>query len=246
MRAKHVLLAVLALCLLCALPAAAGLNDLLDKAQSLGSGSSTSSSGLSDADVTKGLKEALAKGVTTSVKSLGRTNGYFGNQAVRILLPESIQKLEPALRMAGQGQLVDDLVLTMNRAAEKAVPQVANILGDAVRNMTVSDAKGILSGPDDAATQYFRKSSGQKITEMMQPIISKATDSAGATKAYKRLLSNPLAAGLAQSSGLDLDAYVNEKAQDGLFLLIAREEQDIRANPASRTTAILKKVFGSN
>lgn len=234
---------VLALCLglLCAAPAAAGLNDLLDKAQSVTSGSSSSSAAgtLSDADVTKGLKEALAKGVTSSVNSLGRTNGYFGNQAVRILLPESVQKVEPALRLAGQGQLVDDLVLTMNRAAEKAVPQVANILGDAVRSMTVSDAKGILSGPDDAATQYFRKTSGQKITKMMQPIISKATDSAGVTKAYKKLTANPLA------SGLDLDAYVNEKAQDGLFLLIAREEQDIRANPASRTTAILKKVFGS-
>lgn len=252
MRTKYAPLAILALILglACAVPANAGLNDLLDKAQqSLTTGSSsssTSASGLSDADVTKGLKEALAKGVTTSVNSLGRTNGYFGNQAVRILLPESVQKVEPALRLAGQGQLVDDLVLTMNRAAEKAVPQVANILGDAVRSMTVSDAKGILSGPSDAATQYFRKTSGRKITEMMQPIISKATDSAGVTKAYKKLLSNPLASGLAQSSGLDLDAYVNEKAQDGLFLLIAKEEQDIRVNPAARTTAILKKVFGSN
>lgn len=241
------------LCLLAALfcsTAQAGLNDLLDKVEShIPSGNSVSSGGtassLSNADVTKGLKEALAKGVTKSVASLGKTDGYFGNAAVRILLPEQLQKLEGPLRLAGQGQLVDDLVLTMNRAAEKAVPQAANILGDAVRNMSVADAKGILTGPSDAATQYFRKSSGDKISAMMQPIISKATDAAGVTKAYKKLTANPLASGLAQASGLDLDTYVNAKAQDGLFALIAQEEKDIRSNPAERTTDILKKVFGS-
>lgn len=233
----------------------AGWTDVLDAVQQqttqTGQPSAAKSSatglgaGLSDADVTKGLKEALAKGVTTSITSLGKTDGYFGNQAVRILLPEQLQKLEAPLRLAGQGKLLDDLVLAMNRAAEKAVPQAAGILGDAVKNMTVSDAKSILTGPDDAATQYFRKSSGDKIGKLMQPIISKATDSVGVAKAYKKLTANPLAASLAQSYGLDLDAYVNAKAQDGLFTMIAKEEKDIRTNPAERTTALLKKVFGA-
>jgi len=234
-----------------AAPAVAGWADVLDKvqqqmpAQQGGATTATSlGAGLSDTDITKGLKEALGRGVSTSIASLGKTDGYFGNQAVRILLPEQLRKLEGPLRLAGQGQLIDDLVLAMNRAAEKAVPQAANILGDAVKNMSVSDAKGILTGPQDAATQYFRKSSGAKIGELMQPIIAKATDSVGVAKAYKKLTANPLAASLAQSYGLDLDAYVNAKAQDGLFTLIAQEEKDIRTNPAERTTALLKKVFG--
>lgn len=248
-----VLLSVLALPLLAA-PALAGWADVLDKAQSAaqtaqgiqGSGSSNSvPAGVSDADITKGLKEALGKGVSTSIASLGKTDGYFANQAVKILLPEQLQKIEAPLRLAGQGKLIDDLVLAMNRAAEQAVPQAANILGDSIKNMSVSDAKGILTGPDDAATQYFRKSSGSKIAELMQPIISKATDSVGVAKAYKKLTANPLAASAAQAYGLDLDAYVNAKAQDGLFTLIAKEEKDIRTNPAERTTSILKKVFGS-
>ena len=252
--------AALALCLCAAafapVPAQAGWADVLSQVQqqapaakgsassATGAGATALPAGLSDADITKGLKEALGKGVSTSIASLGKTDGYFGNQAVRILLPQPLQKLEAPLRLAGQGQLIDDLVLAMNRAAEQAVPQAANILGDAVKNMSVGDAKGILTGPQDAATQYFRKSSGEKIGQLMQPIISKATDSVGVAKAYKRLTANPMAASLAQSYGLDLDAYVNAKAQDGLFTLIAKEEADIRTNPAERTTSLLKKVFG--
>jgi len=239
-------------------PALAGWADVLDKVQSqlpaassgssASSTSSTSSGGiaanLSELDATKGLKEALSKGTRTAVAALGKSDGYFGNQAVKILLPQSLQQLETPLRLAGQGKLVDDLVLAMNRAAEKAVPQAANILGDAVKNMSVQDAKGILSGAQDSATQYFRKSSGAKIGEMMQPIITKAMDSVGVAKAYNRLTASPLAAGLAQSYGLDLNSYVNAKAQDGLFTLIAQEEKNIRENPVARTTDILKKVFG--
>jgi len=248
---KFAVLLALCLCAAPALPrtAAAGWADVLDKVQqqipAKSSGTSASiASGLSDADYAKGLKETLGKGVTTAVTSLGKTDGYFANEAVKILLPDSIKKLEGPLRLAGQGQLVDDLVLAMNRAAEKAVPQAAGILGDAVKNMSAEDAKNILTGGDDAATQYFRKSSGTKIGEMMQPIITKATDSVGVARAYKKLTANPLAASLAQSYGLDLDAYVNAKAQDGLFTMIAKEEKAIRTNPVERTTDILKKVFG--
>jgi len=230
-------------------PALAGWADGLDKVEQQAPAKSSGASGgiaagLSDADYAKGLKEALGKGVTTAVSSLGKTDGYFGNEAVKILLPDSLKKLEGPLRLAGQGKLVDDLVLAMNRAAEQAVPQAAGILGDAVKNMSASDAKNILSGGDDAATQYFRKSSGARIGEMMQPIITKATDSVGVAKAYKKLTANPLAASLAQSYGLDLDAYVNARAQDGLFTMIAKEEKAIRTSPVERTTDILKKVFG--
>ncbi len=230
-------------------PALAGWADVLDKVQSQLPASAASSSGgvaanLPQADYAQGLKEALAKGAQKAVTSLGQANGYLGNEAVKILLPESLQKLEAPLRLAGQGKLVDDLVLSMNRAAEKAVPQAAGILADAVRAMTVQDAHGILSGPVDSATQYFRTSSGAKIGEMMQPIISKAMDSVGVAKAHSRLTANPLAASLAQSYGLDLNSYVGAKAQDGLFMLIAQEEKNIRENPAARTTEMLRKVFG--
>lgn len=233
----------------CATPALAGWADVLDKVQSnLPAASAGSASGvagnLSDADYGKGLKDALAQGVKKAVTSLGATDGYFGNEAVKILLPEQLQKLEAPLRLAGKGKLVDDLMLAMNRAAEKAVPQAANILGEAVRAMSVQDAHGILTGPQDAATQYFRKTSGTKIAEMMQPIIAKSMDSVGVAKAYNKLIANPIAASVAQSYGLDLNSYVGAKAQDGLFTLIAQEEQNIRANPAARTTDILRKVFG--
>ncbi|MBU1231119.1 MAG: DUF4197 domain-containing protein [Proteobacteria bacterium] len=234
----------------CATPALAGWADVLDKVQSnLPAASAGAAPGvagnLSDADYGKGLKDALAQGVKKAVTSLGATDGYFGNEAVKILLPEQLQKLETPLRLAGQGKLVDDLMLAMNRAAEKAVPQAANILGDAVRAMSVQDAHGILTGPQDAATQYFRKTSGAKIGEMMQPIIVKSMDSVGVAKAYNRLTANPIAASVAQSYGLDLNSYVGAKAQDGLFTLIAKEEQNIRANPAARTTDMLRKVFGA-
>jgi len=256
---KRALPTTVALCLfaLCAQPrpAAAGWADVLDKVQqqvpakSSGASGAVSSglgAGLSDADITKGLKEALAKGTATAVSNLGKSDGYFTNQAVKILLPDSLKKLEAPLRLAGQGQLIDDFVLAMNRAAEKAVPQAAGILGDSVKNMSVSDAKGILTGGEDSATQYFRKSSGEKIGQMMKPIITKSMESVGVAKAYKKLTASPLAASAAQAYGLDLDAYVNTKAQDGLFYMIAKEEKDIRSNPAERTTAILKKVFSGN
>lgn len=246
---KRALFAALLLSL-SASTALAGWSDVLSKveqnlpAQQSSSSAANLGAGLSDTDITKGLREALGKGVTTAVTSLGKTDGYFGNEAVKILLPDSLKKLEAPLRMAGQGQLIDDLVLSMNRAAEAAVPQAAGILGDAVKNMSVSDAKGILTGGDDSATQYFKKSSSAKIGELMKPIISKATDNVGVAKAYKKLIANPLAASAAQAYGLDLDAYVNAKAQDGLFTMIAKEEKAIRSNPAERTTSILQKVFG--
>lgn len=249
---RHIALAAVLTTLSVSPVFAASWGDVLDKVQTqipAASGSSstsaTSAAGLSNTDMVAGLKEALSVGTKKAVTSLGQQDGYLGNQAVKILLPDSIKKLEAPLRMAGQGQLLDELILTMNRAAEKAVPEAANILGDSVKAMTVQDAKGILTGPQDAATQYFRKTSGEKITTKMLPIVAKATESAGVTKAYKRLLANPLASSLAQAYGADLDSYVAGEAVDGLFTMIAQEEAAIRTNPAERTTSILKKVFGA-
>lgn len=252
---RHIALAAVLTTLSVSPVFAASWGDVLDKVQtqvpaasgssSTSGTSSTSVTGLSNTDMVAGLKEALSAGTKKAVTSLGRQDGYLGNQAVKILLPDSIKKLEAPLRMAGQGQLLDELILTMNRAAEKAVPEAANILGDSVKAMTVQDAKGILTGPQDAATQYFRKTSGEKITTRMLPIVAKATESAGVTKAYKRLLANPLASSLAQAYGADLDSYVAGEAVDGLFTMIAQEEAAIRTNPAERTTSILKKVFGA-
>lgn len=249
---RHIALAAVLTTLSVSPVFAASWGDVLDKVQTqipatsgTSSTSGTSVAGLSNTDMVAGLKEALSVGTKKAVTSLGQQDGYLGNQAVKILLPDSIKKLEAPLRMAGQGQLLDELILTMNRAAEKAVPEAANILGDSVKAMTVQDAKGILTGPQDAATQYFRKTSGEKITTRMLPIVAKATESAGVTKAYKRLLANPLASSLAQAYGADLDSYVAGEAVDGLFTMIAQEEAAIRTNPAERTTSILKKVFGA-
>lgn len=243
------LILTLAACLgLSASPSpAAKLSDMLDAVQSQlpSTGGSKSGAGLTDSEIGQGLKEALAQGTQKAVTTLGRSDGYFGDQAVRILMPESLRSLETPLRLAGQGDLLDSFVLSMNRAAEKAVPEAASILADAVRGMTLSDARAILTGPDDSATRYFQKTSGSRIAEKMRPIVAQATESVGATKAYKNLSASPVASALAQASGLDLDGYVTGKAVDGLFLMIAKEEKDIRANPAARSTDLLRKVFGS-
>jgi hypothetical protein len=247
MRPVFALILAATLCLASLPCAAAGLGDVLNAVQEQlpSSGSAKSGAGLSDGEIGQGLKEALAQGTQKAVTTLGRADGYFGDQAVRILLPESLRSLETPLRLAGQSGLLDSFVLSMNRAAEKAVPEAASILADAVRAMTVSDARAILSGPDDSATHYFQKTSAAKIAEKMRPIVAQATESVGATKAYKNLTASPAASVLAQAGGLDLDGYVTQKAVDGLFLMVGKEEKDIRANPAARSTDLLRKVFGS-
>ncbi len=246
----------LALCFcLSATPArAAGWGEVLDTVKSQvpavtggqpgGQSGAHSGSGLTDNEIGQGLKEALAQGTQKAVTALGRADGYFGDQAVRILLPESLRSLETPLRLAGQGGLLDAFVLSMNRAAEKAVPEAASILADAVRAMTLTDARAILTGPEDSATRYFQKTSAGKIAERMKPLIAQATQSVGATKAYKDLTASPAASALSQGAGLDLDGYVTQKAVDGLFVMVGKEEKDIRVNPAARSTDLLRKVFG--
>lgn len=209
-------------------------------------GSDMAQSALSNSDVVSGLKEALAKGVKSAITSLGTSGGFSDNSAVKIALPDSLTSIATAARTMGQGQYVDSLESTMNVAAEKAVPEAADILSNAISEMSVTDAMSILNGPDDAATQYFRKVSEASLTERFKPIVSQATDSSGVTSSYKDLTSNAtsLLGGVMDSSPLDLDQYVTNKSLDGLFQYIAKEEQSIRSNPAARSTELLKKVFG--
>jgi hypothetical protein len=161
-------------------------------------------------------------------------------------MPESLQKAEKALRKLGQDKSVDEFILSMNRAAEQAVPETTAIFSDSIRSMSFDDAKGILQGPDDAATEYFRRSSGTRLAEKILPIVKKSTSAVGITAKYKDLLDKmgPLTS-LIDKKSLDLDQYITRKALDGLFKMLAAEEKLIRNDPAARTTELLKKVFGT-
>jgi hypothetical protein len=199
---------------------------------------------LTDQEVLSGLREALAQGTTTAINSLGRTDGFWKNAAVRIPLPDTLTRAEGALRKFGGGPALDEFQLTLNRAAEKAVPQVADIFGNAVRKMTIDDARGILAGAPDAATQFFRKNASDAIYVKVLPLVTSATRKVGVTQQYKSLVGSygPFLQ-LAGIRNADLDSYVTNKAMDGLFSSIAAEEANIRANPAARGTEILRKVF---
>ena len=204
-------------------------------------------SALSNSEIVSGLKEALAVGVEKSITTLGRTDGFLSDKLVRIAMPDTLKTVANLARQAGQGQYVDEFDTTLNRAAEKAVPEAASILGDAIRTMTVEDATAILNGPSDAATQYFRRVSEKQLTEKFLPHVAQATDEVGVTSAYKRLMKQGggMLGGFLGADSLDLDKYVTNKAMDGLFTYIALEEKQIRENPTARTTELLKKVFSA-
>jgi len=210
----------------------------------------TSGTLLNNNEVANGLKEALATGVESAIKSLGKEGGFMGNNLVEIPLPDSLKMIEETTRQLGQGQYADQFINTMNHAAESAVPEAAELLAMAIRQMSVEDAASILNGPNDAATQYFRKVSGAQLAEKFKPIIQQATNEFGVTLAYKQLVSqatpmlnsSPLAS-FVTNDALDIDQYVTNKTLDGLFKYIALEENNIRENPAARTTDLLKKVF---
>jgi hypothetical protein len=243
------------------LPASAAgsgqLKDLLNRAKQAAHGSSSAAgANLPASDITAGLKEALAKGTTSAINSLGRSDGFWKNSRVRIPLPGKLEQVGNLARKLGQGAKVDAFELSMNRAAEQAVPQVAQIFGDAIRKMSVSDARGILAGGDHAATDFFRRVAGDALTARIHPIVAKATDSVGVTQKYKSLTSGSGGGSLGgmlgslggksgkAGSALDLDDYVTGQTLNGLFTEIGDQEKSIRDNPAARTTDLLKKVFG--
>ena len=216
----------------------------LPKGSGSGSGSGSGGSGDDKTDGA-GIKEALAVGTERAVASLGRADGYFGNAAVKILMPSSLQKLADAARLAGYQKQVDEFILSMNRAAEAAAPLAASYFGDAIRAMTLDDVRGILTGGDTAATDFFRRKTHDKLYAAFKPVVTKKVDEVGATRAYKDMVGQASALPmLGKSSSLDLDHYVTEKSLDGLFVMIGQEEKKIRTNPAARTTDLLKSVFG--
>ncbi|WP_083251489.1 DUF4197 domain-containing protein [Acidihalobacter yilgarnensis] len=228
--------------------------DLMKSFGTLLNGSGTSSSsastkspaaGLTQTEMSRGIKEALSKGVNVAIDQLGRRNGFLDDAAVRIPLPSGLDQVASVLRQFHQQELADKFVATMNHAAEQAVPQAAEVFAGAIRHMTLQDVRGILQGPDDAATEYFRRTSGAELAARLRPIIARATNKAGVTLAYKKMIAEagPMARMFVGDS--NLDAYITKKTLDGLFLKIAAEEKSIRTQPAARTTDLLKKVFSS-
>ena len=206
--------------------------------------SSVASSALSNEDMIAGMKQALEKGVGYAVDNLGQVDGFLGNPKVKIPMPDKLQQLESLLRKFGQDELADQFVTTMNRAAEQAVPLTRDVLVTGVKELTVEDAKNIISGPDDAATSYLRKTGGEQLRTAIAPIVKNATDQAGVTRQYKNLFSNlGFMGGFMNPDDYDIDKYVTDKTMDGLFAMIAEQEKLIRENPVERTTDLLKKVF---
>ena len=220
-------------------PANAGLMDDLVKGAGLGQKSSASND-----QIVAGLKEALSIGTGKAVTATSKTNGYYGNQAIKILMPEKIQKVADVLGKVGYQKEVDDFVLSMNRAAEKAAPQAKAIFIDAIHQMTVEDARKILDGGDTAATEYFKTKTSGKLYGAFQPIVSSSMNEVGTTRSYKEMMGKYTTLPFASAESLDLDRYVTNKAMDGLFYLVGQEEIKIRKDPTARVTDLLKTVFG--
>lgn len=236
MRLRAIAVVVLVGCLTS--PVSAQQFDQLFKGLGLGQ-----QSGLSDAKIGSGLKEALKVGTENTVTLTGRTDGYFKNQAIKILMPQKLQTLEKGLRAVGYGPQVDEFVLSMNRAAERAAPSAKKIFWDAIGEMTFDDARKILSGGETAATEYFKGKTTDKLTTAFRPVVEKTTNEVGVTRQYKELVGRAESIPFLKFDSLDVDNYVVGKALDGLFHVLGEEEQKIRTNPAARVTDLLKEVF---
>lgn len=224
----------------------AGFMDDIGKAIGGGKVPGVSGSAPDDAKVVSGLKEALTIGSANAVSSTSKVDGYFANQAIRILVPEKVRKVADVLGTVGYQKEVDDFVLSMNRAAEKAAPLAKAHFVEAIREMTFEDARRILGGGDTAATDYFRGKTQKKLYDEFRPVVSASMDEVGVTRSYKNLVGKysalPMVGGKAES--VDLDDHVTTKALDGLFLVLGQEEKKIRTDPAARVTDLLKDVFG--
>lgn len=202
---------------------------------------------LSESDARGGLKEALAQGVQRAVLQLGREDGFWGDDALRIRLPGALEDAGRLARQLGRGDRVDAFELSMNRAAEKAVPVAADVFAEAVRQMTVQDAVAIVRGDEDAGTRYFRRVTEDRLRAQFLPIVAGSTAQVGVTERYKAFAGRN--AGVLRLLGgdedVDLDRYVTDRALDALFAVVAEQEREIRRNPAARGSALLRKVFGN-
>jgi hypothetical protein len=200
--------------------------------------------GLDESTIVSGLKEALSVGTKKAVSAVSQVDGYFGNEVIKVGLPEKIEKAAGVLKRMGYQQQVDDFVLSMNRAAERAAPEAASIFGSAIKEMTLDDARGILEGGDTAATDYFKARTSDRIYEAFKPIVSSSMNEVGVTRSYKAMMDTYTSLPFMKWESLDLDHYVTDEALEGLFYMVGQEEKKIRSNPADRGTELLKKVFG--
>ncbi|MFJ4194954.1 DUF4197 domain-containing protein [Pseudomonas sp. NPDC089534] len=207
--------------------------------------SALSLSDLSQSDATGGLKDALTQGAQLAVKQLGTPGGFSDNPDVRIELPGKLGKVASKMKAFGMGDQVDQLETSMNKAAEAAVVQAQPILVDAVKKMTVEDAKGILSGGNDSATQYLNKTSREQIRAKFLPIVKQATDKVGVAQKYNAFAGQAATFGVVDAKSANIESYVTEQALNGLFEMIGKQEETIRKNPAAAATGLAKKVFGT-
>jgi hypothetical protein len=200
---------------------------------------------LSNADINAGLKEALTRGAETAVAQLGQKDGFFGNAALKIPLPPGLQQAEKAMRLLGMGKQADELVLSMNRAAEAAVPEAKTLLVNAVREMTLEDARGILTGGKTSATDFFRNKTEARLTERFAPIVKASTDKVGLAQQYNQYAGMAAQFNLIDRSQADIEQYVTQQALDRLYPVIGEKEAAIRANPMQAGSDLLRKVFGA-
>lgn len=226
-----------------------GQTNFLNKAKgmldTLGGGTTSSAVPLSTNDIVSGLREALKVGTERVVASIGRTDGFNTSPDIHIPLPDTFNRVQSALKKVGMGALGDDLELKLNRAAEAAVPKSKEIFWQAISGMSVQDARKILDGPSDAATQYFKGSMSAPLKDEMRPVIDATLSEVGAIQAYDAMIGGYQSIPFVPDFKADLTEYSLDKALDGIFLYLAREEAAIRENPAQRTTDLLRKVFGS-
>ena len=201
-------------------------------------------SGSGSVRVASGLKEALEIGAENAIGRLGRVDGYFRNPRIKIPLPKQLRPLERGFRVIGEGKKVDEFVLGMNRAAERAAPKALGIFADAIRKMSFDDARRILTGGDTAATEFFRTKTTASLTKAFAPVVEDAMDDVGVARQYERLVGRYESLPFGRSLAVNLDDYVVSMALDGLFRTVGEEERKIRKNPAARVTDLLKDVFG--
>jgi hypothetical protein len=210
--------------------------------------SSASAAGLDDItnrDAVNGLKQALTNGTQAAVAKLGKEDGFYGDSRIRIPLPPSMKRAEAMMHSIGAGKQADDLVLRMNRAAEAATPQAKSLLVDAAKKMSVQDAKGILTGGPDSATQYFKRTTSDALAQKFKPIVKKAMAKVKLAQAYDEIAASGTKFGLVKEDDSNLEDYITRRTLDGLFVGIADEEKKIRENPKAAASSIVKKVFGA-
>jgi Protein of unknown function (DUF4197) len=235
---------IIATSLLCVSVARAGmLDDLEKKSREYVAQKRHGGGELDSKTIIAGLKEALSIGAKNGVKLVSRPDGYFGNQLIKILVPEKIQKIAKLMRKAGLGKEVDKFELSMNRAAEKASPQALAFFTEAIKEMTITDGVRILRGKDTEATEYLRSKTYDKIYGSFKPVVSSAMNDVGVTKSFKEMMDKARTIPFLKREAVDLDEYVTSKALDGLFVMVGQEERKIRKDPVARVTDLLKKVF---